>query len=132
MNRPGGPTELFALLTAVQAIHSVEECWFRLYDVLAPARAVAGLFSTDPAWGFAIGNALVVAAGVWTYVARVRPRHLSWRIWAWTWALGEGANGLSHITFALLRRGYFPGVITAPLLLGLSVALARRLMRQPA
>jgi len=46
---------------------------------------------------------------------------------AWSWACLELGNGIGHSLLALARGSYFPGVATAPLLLGLSIALMRRL-----
>jgi Protein of unknown function with HXXEE motif len=117
----------FGLLMAAQAAHSVEEYVFRLYDVFGPARFVAGLFSPDLAVGFAAGNAAIVLFGVWCYLARVRPAHPSARAYAWFWTVLEAANGGGHILMAAARDGYFPGVATAPLLLGLSLYLGARL-----
>jgi hypothetical protein len=47
----------------------------------------------------------------------------------WVWALVETANGLAHIAMAIFTGGYFPGVATAPVLLGLGGWLIRRLTR---
>jgi hypothetical protein len=107
----------------------VEEYVFRLYDVLAPARFVSGLISRNLAFGFAVGNLAIVLFGVWTYLARVRPPHASARGWAWFWVVLETLNGLGHVLFALDEGGYFPGVATAPLLLGFAVALAVTLLK---
>jgi hypothetical protein len=122
-----GTRRAFGLLIAAQAAHSVEEYVFRLFDVFAPARFVAGLVSRDPAFGFAVGNAVIVAFGLWCYVVRVRPSHPSARAYAWFWTGLEAANGCGHILFAAARGGYFPGVATAPLLVGLSLYLGARL-----
>jgi len=122
-------TTLFALLIATQAAHSVEEYTFRLYDVLAPARLIAGLVSSDPARGFAIANILLVSLGVWCYFARVRAGHPSSRAWMWGWTLLEAANGTGHLLFALASGGYFPGAWTAPILLSLAIALGLALTR---
>jgi hypothetical protein len=119
----------FGLLIAAQAAHSVEEYVFRLYDVFAPARFVGGLFGRDLATGFAVGNVLLVLFGLWCYLARVRPGHPSSRGYAWFWTGLEGVNGCGHLLFAAARGGYFPGASTAPLLLGLSLYLGRRLSR---
>jgi hypothetical protein len=124
--------QLFFWLIVAQAAHSVEECLFGLYDVLAPARWVGGLFSDNVAVGFALGNTVLVLLGVWCYLARVRPSHPSGRAWAWFWAALEVANGASHLGFAANARGYFPGVATAPALLALSVALSISLGRTAA
>jgi hypothetical protein len=117
----------FLALIVAQAAHSIEEYVFRLFDVLAPARFISGLFSSDLARGFAVANIALVLFGVWCYVARVRHGLPSARGLAWFWALLEVGNGMSHSAFALTRGGYFPGVATAPLLFGISVYLIARL-----
>jgi hypothetical protein len=131
--KDGGPTmdsrcrTAFLALIVAQAAHSVEECVFRLFDVFAPARFISGLFSSDPARGFAIGNTALVLFGVWCYAARVRRGLPSAAGLAWFWSLLELGNGMVHTAFALARAGYFPGVATAPFLLGISVYLMARL-----
>jgi hypothetical protein len=120
---------LFLALILSQALHSVEEYLFRLYEVLAPARWLSGVLSLNPAIGFAIANTLLVSFGVWCYLARVRSAHPSGRSWAWAWTVLEGANGMAHLLLAADARGYFPGAATAPLLLGLSAALGLTLSR---
>lgn len=120
---------LFALLITTQAAHSVEEYTFRLYDVLAPARIISGLVSSDLARGFAIANILLVSLGVWCYFARVRPAHPSSFAWMWGWTLLEAVNGTGHLLFALSSGGYFPGAWTASILLSLAAALAVTLTR---
>ena len=121
----------FLLLIAAQALHSVEEYVFRLYDVLAPARFVADAFGVPRPLGFAIANAALVGFGLWCWLARVRPGHRSARAFAWFWALLEIANGLGHLALAAFAGGYFPGLATAPLLLGLGLWLAAALARSP-
>jgi Protein of unknown function with HXXEE motif len=121
---------LYLGLVLSQAAHSVEEYVFRLYEVFAPARLVSGLFSDDLSLGFAAANAAIVAVALWGYLARVRPRHPSARSWAWFWTVLEAANGTGHLLLALARGAYFPGAATAPLLLGLAVALALTLRRR--
>ncbi len=121
----------FLALIAAQAAHSVEEYVFRLFDVFAPARFVSGLFSGDSSRGFAIANAGIVLFGVWCYAARVRRGLPSARGLMWFWALLELGNGLGHILLALGRGGYFPGLLTAPLLLGTSLYLIARLSDRP-
>ena len=115
---------LFLGLVLTQAAHSIEEYWFRLYDVLTPARFLSTLVSSNPALGFAIVNLALVSLGFWCYVARVRKRHPSGRTWAWFWTALEAANGVGHLILAASEGGYFPGAATAPLLLGFSVSLA--------
>jgi hypothetical protein len=118
----------FALVILAQAAHSVEEYVYRLFDVFAPARWVSGLFSTNLALGFALANVCIVLFGAWCYWARVHPSHPGARGYAWSWACLELGNGMGHILFSMLRRAYFPGVGTAPLLIATSCYLGFRLM----
>ena len=117
----------FLILIAVQAAHSVEEYVFRLYDVFIPARYISSFFSDDLSTGFAIVNIAIVLFGLWCYTARVRPNHPAARGLVWMWIVIEGGNGVGHVVLAVVRGGYFPGAITAPILLAISVYLAIRM-----
>jgi hypothetical protein len=128
---PAAARLLFLALVLAQALHSVEEYVFRLWDVLAPARAVANAFGLPPALGFAAANAALVAFGLWCYFARVRPGRASAAVYAWGWAIVEGANGAAHLALARNAGGYFPGAVTAVLLLVLAIALGASLRRGP-
>ena len=119
---------LFLGLAVTQAAHSIEEHFFRLYEVLAITRYVVGLISSNLALGFAIANTLVVVFIFWTYFRRVRPVASSATAWIWGWALLEFANGSGHIILAADADGYFPGLFTAPFLLLISLALMYRLV----
>lgn len=118
---------LFAALILAQAVHSIEEYWFRLYDALPPARYVSEALGLDRPLGFIVANVALVSFGLWCWLARVRPGHPSARAFAWFWALLEIANGLAHGALAVAAGGYFPGLATAPLLLAIGGALAWRL-----
>lgn len=131
MRERAGP-RLFGVLVLLQAAHSLEEYWFRLYDVLLPTRIVSGLFSSDLALGFALANSAIVLWIGWCHFYRVRAGHRSGRAWAWFWTLLEGANGAAHLIDAAQTGGYFPGAATAPALLIVAAALARALTREPA
>lgn len=120
-------SHLFLTLILAQAAHSVEEYVFRLYDVLAPARYVSGLFGVDREIGFIVVNSALVLFGLWCWHRSRLPGRVAL---AWFWALLEIANGLAHIGLALAAGGYFPGLVTAPLLLGLGGWLALRLGRR--
>lgn len=121
---------LFLVLICLQALHSIEECTFELWEVFPPARFVSGLVGENLAVGFAVVNAAIVAAGVWSYAWPIR-RNLGYAVpVAWFWALLEAANGIGHMLFALVKQAYFPGVYTAPLLLVVSGLLATRMMRR--
>ena len=120
---------LFLALVLAQALHSVEEYVFRLWDVLAPARFVANALGLPAPLGFAIANTALVGFGLWCYLARVRPARGSARALAWGWAAVEAANGAAHLVLAKSAGAYFPGAATAPLLIVVAVALALSLRR---
>lgn len=128
----GRTARIFLALILAQAAHSVEEYLFRLYDVLAPARYVSSLFGVDRQIGFVIVNTALVLLGLWSWSARVRPGRQGWRGLAWFLALLEIANGCAHTALAVIAGGYFPGLATAPLLLGLGSWLVLELRRGPA
>ncbi len=117
----------FLGLILTQTVHSLEEYLFRLYDVFPPAQAVSRLISNDLSTGFLAFNILLILFGFWCYLTRVRIDHKSGRAWIWFWIFIEAGNGIGHPLIALLRGGYFPGVITAPLLLAISIYLGLRI-----
>jgi hypothetical protein len=122
----------FLVLVLVQAGHSVEEFAFRLWEVLAPARYLAGTLSVDPALGFAIANAALVGFGLLCWLLPVRRGWAAAPMILWGWAALEMANGLAHFALAAAVGGYFPGLYTAPLLIGASAGLIQRLRSQSA
>jgi hypothetical protein len=119
----------FLVLIGVQAAHSVEECAFRLYDRLAPARYLSSLVSDDRASGFAIINLGGVGFGLWCWLWPVSRGWRSAKALAWGWAILEIANGAGHLALAAFAHGYFPGLFTAPFLLLASGYLVVQLTR---
>jgi len=121
----------FGALVLLQAFHSFEEYRGQLWESFPPARFVSGLVSQDLERGFLIGNIALVGFGFWCLLFPVR------RDWAsavpimWGWAIVETVNGIGHPLWALLQGSYTPGVITAPILLVLAIALLVQL-RAPA
>jgi hypothetical protein len=118
----------FLALVSVQALHSMEEYAFRLYDVFPPARLVSGLISTDLRRGFVIFNVALVAFGFWCYLFPVRRRWPSAAAFAWLWVAIELVNGIGHPAWSLMQGGYTPGLVTALALLPLAVLVAHRLI----
>lgn len=117
----------FNALIAIQAAHSIEEYIGRLYDSFPPARFVSGLISSDLERGFLIANIAVVTFGAWCALWPVRRAWPSASLFAWLWVCIETINGIGHPLWSLAQGGYTPGVATAPLLLVLAMAVARRL-----
>jgi len=108
---------VFLFLILAQAAHSTEEYVTRLYEVLAPARFVSSLISHDLALGFLIANGILVAFGLWCWAVPVRSDWHVARGLVWFWTILELSNGIGHLVLAFSRGGYFPGAMTAPLLL---------------
>jgi hypothetical protein len=118
-------------LILAQAAHSVEEYSHRLYDVLAPARFVSGLFSSDLQVGFVIFNVLLVAFGLGCFFGPVlRDAHPA-RGLAWFWVVLEFLNACAHITWAAAAGAYRPGLATAPVLVAIALILGWDLARSP-
>ena len=65
---------IFVALIGAQAAHSLEEYVGRLYDVLAPAVFVSGLFSADHRRGFVVFNVALFAFGVVCFLGPIRRR----------------------------------------------------------
>jgi hypothetical protein len=122
----------FLALILVQAVHSTEEYFARLYDVLAPARFVSGLFFTDHRIGFVIFNVSLIAFGLWCCFGPVRHSWQSATAISWFWVVLELLNGAIHIGWALAVGAYRPGLMTAPVLVVTALILARALRRSHA
>ena len=56
---------LFLALIVVQALHSVEEYVFKLFETFPPARFVSGLVSADLERGFVAINLALATAQLW-------------------------------------------------------------------
>jgi len=120
---------LFAFLVMTQAAHSIEEYTGRLWESFPPARYVSGIVSTDRELGFLAANLGIVAFGVWCLLWPVRR---GWSVAAglmWLWVVIETINGVGHPLWSLRQGGYTPGVVTAPVLFGLAILLARQLRK---
>lgn len=123
---------LLAALIAAQAAHSVEEYQGRLWESFPPATFITGLVSGDREFGFLVLNVAIVAFGVWTVLWPVRRGWPSAYSLAWFWVVLETINGIGHPAWALRQGEYVPGVVTAPILLVLSLLLAYQLRRDAA
>ena len=115
---------VFLFLILAQGAHSVEEYVTRLYEVFAPAHFVSSLVSNDLALGFLVANGVLVTFGLWCWAVPVRSGWHAARGLIWFWTILELGNGTGHLALALSRAGYFPGVVTAPLLIVFALWLA--------
>ena len=120
----------FGALVAVQAVHSVEEYFGRLWESFPPARFVVGLVSKDHEQGFVMLNVALVAFGAWCLVWPVRCNWPLATALMWLWVAIETINGIGHPLWSFREGAYTPGVATAPVLLILAICLAIQLRRR--
>jgi hypothetical protein len=120
---------VFLFLIFTQAVHSVEEYYGRLWAVFTPARFLSGLFSENYETGFLIINIGLFFFGMYSWIASTRSKRISHQFLIWFWIFIETANGIVHPVLAVNRNSYFPGLITAPLLLVIAIYLAMQLLR---
>jgi len=118
----------FLLLVLTQALHSTEEYFGRLWEVFLPAEFVSKAVSNNPEKGFIIINFGLVIFGLWCWLFPIRKNYSFASVFIWFWMIIEMVNGIVHPLVALYRRGYFPGVATAPVLFVLAVYLLRQLL----
>jgi len=114
---------LFLIGLAAQCLHFMEEFVTRFQDRFP---ALLGL----PAWPenfFVAFNLLWLT--VWILSAIGLQRGYRAALFpAWFFAIAAIANGIAHPLLALVDRGYFPGLISSPVLGVLGVLLWRRLL----
>jgi hypothetical protein len=83
------------------------------------------VFSDDLQTGFVTANVLLVSFGILCWAVPVRRGWPAASRLAWFWAALEILNGVVHSVLAGLRGGYFPGVLTAPLLIASAAWLSK-------
>jgi hypothetical protein len=103
----------FAALLVLQALHAIEEYWFRFYDVFPPAKALGTLIPGSSQIGFVLFNALLLLIGLATfrYSFGGEPRRL--HVLLWLGVAIETYNGLAHLAWMILIAGYNPGLVSA-------------------
>jgi hypothetical protein len=120
----------FGLLILTQAAHSIEEYFGRLWESFPPAYLVSGLVSQDREFGFLVLNVALVTFGTWCYLVPVLRRWPSAKGITLGWSLVELVNGVGHPLWSLRQGGYTPGVVTAPVLLVLSLVVFSQVRKQ--
>ena len=113
---------LFLAGLAVQSLHFMEEFVTRFQD------RFPGLLGL-PAWPenfFVVFN--LTWLSIWILSAIGLQRGYRFTLFPlWFFAIAAVANGIAHPVLALVKRGYFPGLITSPILGVLGVLLWLRL-----
>lgn len=115
------------IATAIQSVHFVEE-WTTGFHARFPA-----LLGLDPMpLSFFVSFNLMWIA-IWIIsVPLLRLRRRAAFFAAWFLAIAGVLNGVAHPMMALASGGYFPGLITSPLIGIAGVVLLRRLSRATA
>lgn len=125
---PLGAQNAAGILVLLQIAHSVEEYFGRLWESFPPARIVSGLFSSDLERGFVIFNVVLITFGLWILHWPIRRRWRSAVAFAWLLVAIGLINGIGHPLWSISRGGYTPGVVTAVLILIVSIYLAAQLL----
>jgi protein-S-isoprenylcysteine O-methyltransferase Ste14 len=114
---------VFAVMTLVQALHGAEEYATRFYEAFPTAWGLAPW----PA-GFFLALNLTWLAISTIAIFGLRAGYRLAFFPAWFLAIVSVANGVVHPLLALRTGGYFPGLVTSPLLAVGGVVLWRKLM----
>jgi hypothetical protein len=120
---------VFLILVLAQGLHSIEEYIGRLWEVFPPTKLVISLVSGNLENGFIIINVSLFIFGIWCYLVPVKREYSFSHGLVWFWIVLEMINGIGHPVWALYERAYVPGMVTALLLLIISVYLSRNLLK---
>ena len=115
---------IFLIMVFVQALHSIEEYFGRLCEVLPPAKFFSRLVSENLEKGFLIINIGLFIFGLSCYFFIINRNNFFGSTVIWFWIVIEMINGIGHPLWALIEKAYVPGVATAPFLLILAVYLS--------
>jgi len=121
----------FLMLIALQALHSTEEFIFKFYDVFPP---MASLYRDAPQMAksaFIVFNVLLFMAGLICLFRWVWPGRRGARTIVLVWVVVETFNFVAHSVWAILIRGYNPGLATAIGFVPLVVYISYQLRRAP-
>jgi hypothetical protein len=115
-----------ALLVAVaaQALHVLEEASTGFHRRFGPLFGVEGM----PFWLFVAVNVAWIT--VWLAASRELRQVRAWAFFAaWFLAIAGTLNGVAHPVLATVVGGYFPGLISSPVVGAASLWLMTRLVR---
>jgi hypothetical protein len=120
----------FFVLVIFQAMHSIEEYFGELWNVLPPARWLTGLVSKDHEFGFFFINIGLFLFGILSWIFIIRKDKFLANIILWFWIVLEVINGIGHPIWSIMEKSYTPGVFTSFLLLTTSLYLIRIYFRK--
>lgn len=115
----------FLILVLVQGLHSIEEYFGKLWESFPPARVLCGIVSDNLVTGFLIINIGLIVFGLWCWFFPIRKNYYYAQFLIWFWIILELINGIGHPIWTFLQKEYTPGMLTAPILLFLTIYLLR-------
>jgi hypothetical protein len=118
----GRAARLLLIGVALQCLHFAEEFATHFHERYP---ALLGLRAWPPAFFVAFNLVWLVVWALSAFGLRAgfRPAFFP----AWFFAIAAVVNGIAHPVLAILARGYFPGLVTSPLLGVAGIALWARL-----
>jgi hypothetical protein len=119
----------FLALILLQAVHSTEEFIFKFYEKFPPMRFIYQDIPNLAKPAFAIANLFLFFIGLSCFYYWVKPERKGARTVIWVWVIIESFNVIAHFVWALLIRGYNPGLVTGTLFVPLLVYLCYLMRR---
>jgi uncharacterized protein with HXXEE motif len=127
----GNTRPAFLSLIALQAVHSAEEFAFGFYERFPPMRL---LYQDAPQLAgpaFAVSNIFLFLTGLACFYYWVRPARRGAGTVVRVWFVIESFNVIAHAVWAVLTKGYNPGLVTAGLFVPLLVWLWHSMRSAP-
>jgi hypothetical protein len=122
---------LYVALALLQAAHSAEEYFTRFYERIREGSSLlhevipfVPVFEFSEKFFVTVNVVLIVT--IMAFILLIYHGGLLARLQATLLAIIEFVNGVAHLTIAVMMGGYFPGALTAPFLIVVSVLLLRR------
>jgi hypothetical protein len=119
----------FLLMILLQAIHSVEEYIFKLYEVFPPMLFAYRNSPELAQAAFITFNLVLFLFGLICFFYWVQPTRKGARVIVWAWIMIQIATFAAHLVWAILIGGYNPGLATAVLFVPVIVYLLYWLQR---
>lgn len=120
----------FLVLVLVQGLHSIEEYVGKLWETFPPARVLCSMVSDNLVTGFLIINIGLFVFGLWCWLFPLRKNYFYAQFLIWFWIVLELVNGIGHPIWTIMQKAYTPGMLTAPIILVISIILFRKLLNE--
>ena len=113
----------FLALILLQAAHSTEEFIFKFYERFPPMSIIYHDLPNLAKPAFAISNLFLFLIGLSCFYYWIKPERKGARTVIWVWIVMESFNAIAHFVWAILIRGYNPGLVTGILFVPLLIYL---------